>query len=233
MNNIIQSVESPQSTERTTSGNCDLDTVCPTDSRRPEAEMLLTKCLSSLRRWAHGRVPAAARGRFDTRDFVQEAAIRTLARLDVFEPRHPAALEAYMRRAIINLVRDEARRIARRPASTEVTEDLPCPEPRPLEAAIQHEADETYRRALRHLTTKDRRLILARICSERTASELARDFGFPSSDAARMAVARAFTKLKRQLESPPAPEASAPRVTTSREVSHHHKAAPDPGSAGR
>src|ERR1700712_4832265 len=117
---FIPVVESDHVIKAAATGDLLLDTVSTTpDQRRPHAETLLLNCLSSLRRWAHGRVPAAARGRVDTRDFVQEAAVRTLARLDVFEPRHPAALEAYMRRAIINLVRDEARRIARRPVSTD------------------------------------------------------------------------------------------------------------------
>lgn len=189
---------------------------------RPATEALLTNCLSSLRRWAHGRVPQAARGRFDTRDFVQEAAIRTLARLDVFEPRHPAALEAYMRRAVLNLVRDEARRLARRPVSTEVPEDLPSPTPRPLDTVLQNEADECHRRAFRQLTPKDRRLILARVYYERSSADIAREFELPSVDAARMAVARALTRLRHQIAKPAAgvmpsdPETPAPRPGTPR-----------------
>ena len=174
---------------------------------RPAAESQLMNCLSSLRRWAHGRVPPAARGRFDTCDFVQEAAIRTLARLDVFEPRHPAALEAYMRRAILNLVRDEARRIARRPVSTEVPEDLPSPLPKPLDTVIQNEADECHRRALGRLSLKDRRLILSRVYYARSAAEIAKEFDLPSSDAARMAVGRALTRLKQQIANSSAAEA--------------------------
>src|SRR6187402_3509845 len=55
---------------------------------RNAVEALLQRCLPSLRRWAHGRLPSAARGAFDTEDIVQDAALHALRRLDVFEPRH-------------------------------------------------------------------------------------------------------------------------------------------------
>jgi len=37
---------------------------------RPAMEALLQRCLPPLKRWAHGRLPAAARGRLDTGDLV-------------------------------------------------------------------------------------------------------------------------------------------------------------------
>src|SRR5215217_9474451 len=49
---------------------------------RPAMEALLERCLPPLKRWAHGRLPAHARGNLDTGDLVQEAAMHVLARLD-------------------------------------------------------------------------------------------------------------------------------------------------------
>ena len=49
-----------------------------------------------------------SRGDFDTKDLVQEAALRMLKRRFLFEPRHAHAVQAYMRRTVMNLVRDEA-----------------------------------------------------------------------------------------------------------------------------
>ena len=54
---------------------------------RLAVEALLERCLPPLKRWAHGRLPASARGRLDTGDLVQEAALHVLGRLDKFEPR--------------------------------------------------------------------------------------------------------------------------------------------------
>src|ERR1700681_619663 len=78
-------------------------------------EALLERCLPPLKRWAHGRLPAAARGNMDTGDLVQEAALHVLGRLDRFEPRHVGAMQAYLRQSVINRIRDEARRIGRNP----------------------------------------------------------------------------------------------------------------------
>src|SRR5437870_2285312 len=62
---------------------------------RPAMEALLERCLPPLKRWAHGRLPAVARGNMDTGDLVQDAALHVLGRLDRFEPRHVGAMQAY------------------------------------------------------------------------------------------------------------------------------------------
>ena len=64
-----------------------------TDSLSLDA--LVQRGLPSVQRWAHGRLPRAARAQFDTRDLVQEAALRMLRRRGSFAPRHPGAVEEY------------------------------------------------------------------------------------------------------------------------------------------
>ena len=54
----------------------------------------------------------------DTDDLVQETVIRAVKRLDAFEPRHDGALQAYLRQAVMNRIRDEVRRAVRSPAET-------------------------------------------------------------------------------------------------------------------
>ena len=49
-------------------------------------EALLERCLPSLKRWAHGRLPSVARGALDTDDLVQNVVIQFLKRLPHFEP---------------------------------------------------------------------------------------------------------------------------------------------------
>jgi RNA polymerase sigma-70 factor, ECF subfamily len=79
------------------------------DSKAIDA--ILQRCLPSLKRWAHGRLPAAARGHLDTGDLVQDAAMNAIAKLDTFEPRHVGAMQACLRQTVINRIRDEVRRV--------------------------------------------------------------------------------------------------------------------------
>lgn len=168
---------------------------------RQAVEALLQRCLPRLRRWAHGRLPAAARGGLDTEDLVQESALHALGRLDVFEPRHVGAMQAYLRQSVINRIRDEVRRIRRRPPPLELPDDLPSDRTSPLEVAIQAEAYERYRAAVSQLSSRDRELIVARIEIQWSASEIANQMGI-SVDAARMAVTRATRKLMAKLNKP-------------------------------
>jgi RNA polymerase sigma-70 factor (ECF subfamily) len=162
-------------------------------------EALLERCLPPLTRWAHGRLPAHARGTLDTGDLVQEAAMHVLARLDKFEPRHVGAMQAYLRMSVINRIRDEIRRIGRRPEAVELTMDPPSDDTSPLEAVIRDEAYERYRAALERLRTRDREMIVARVEVQWSISEIAHRFGMASVDAARVAVSRSLKRLTAQL----------------------------------
>lgn len=166
---------------------------------RPAMEALLERCLPPLKRWAHGRLPAAARGRLDTGDLVQEAALHAIGNLDTFEPRHVGAMQAYLRQSVINRIRDEVRRIGRNPPPLELPEDHPSDRTSPLEFAIQAEAYDHYRQALAKLPAKDREMIVARIEVQWSLAEIAHRFGLRTVDAARMAVKRAVKRLTTDL----------------------------------
>jgi RNA polymerase sigma-70 factor, ECF subfamily len=171
---------------------------------RTAVEALLQRCLPSLTRWAHGRLPPIARGHLDTEDLVQESALHVLARLDLFEPRHVGAMQAYLKQSVINRIRDEVRRIGRQPPPLELAEDHPSNETSPLETAIQTEAYDRYRHALGYLTPKDRELIVARIELQWSIPEIAQHLNKRSVDATRMAVMRAVRRLARHLHTPTA-----------------------------
>ncbi len=158
-------------------------------------EALLQRCLPPLKRWAHGRLPAAARGRLDTGDLVQEAALHVLGNLGTFEPRHVGAMQAYLRQSVINRICDEVRRICRQPPPLELPEDHPSDRTSPEEDAIRAEEYDHYREAVRRLTPKDRALIVARIEMQWSLAEIAHRYGMPTVDAARMAVNRAVKRL--------------------------------------
>lgn len=166
---------------------------------RAATEALLQRCLPPLKRWAHGRLPAVARGNLDTSDLVQDAALSLLKRLDVFESRHVGAMQAYLRQSVINRVRDELRKIGRQPPPIELPEDLPSDQASALELAIQAQAYDRYRQALARLGVKDRELIVARVEMQWGLAEIAHRFALPSLDAARMAVRRAVKRLTSSL----------------------------------
>ena len=156
---------------------------------------ILQRCLPPLTRWAHGRLPAVARGALDTGDLVQDAAMNAIARLDTFEARHVGAMQAYLRQSVINRIRDEMRRVGRRPAAVELPPDVPSDDPSPLDQALEHESYERYRSALTGLKPRERELVIARVEAQWSLSEIADHFGFNTVDAARMAVRRAAERL--------------------------------------
>jgi RNA polymerase sigma-70 factor (ECF subfamily) len=165
------------------------------------ANALLERCLPTLKRWAHGRLPSAARGALDTDDIVQNVAMRMMKRLDQFEPRHVGAMQGYLRRSVINRIRDEVRRVGRQPPPVELPEDQPSDRDSPLETAIQAEAYDRYRDALSRLRPKDRELVVARIELQWSIAEISHRFDF-STEAARMAVTRALRRLAADLGIP-------------------------------
>jgi RNA polymerase sigma factor (sigma-70 family) len=156
--------------------------------------LLVERSLPPLKRWARGRLPQWARGTADTQDLVQDAVIRALPRLKAFEARHPGALQAYLRQAITNHIRDEIRRVNARPAA-ELRESHPDVSPSPLEKAIGREGVERYEAALKALRPAEREAIIARIELQQSYEEVAIALGKPSADAARMAVTRALKAL--------------------------------------
>jgi len=167
---------------------------------RLAVEALLQRSIPSLRRFAHGRLPAAARGSLDTGDLVQETVLHVLRRLDTFEPRHVGAMQAYLRQSVINRIRDEVRRIGRHPTPVDLPEDLASEIPSPLEEAVRAEAYERYRAVLVQLSPRDREMIVARIEAQWNLGEIAQRFNMRTVDGARMAVTRALRRLMDRLK---------------------------------
>ncbi len=73
---------------------------------------LFERHLPLLRQWAHGRLPRWARDIADTTDLVQETILGTLKHLDRFQHRGDGALQAYLRQAVMNRLRNELRKTA-------------------------------------------------------------------------------------------------------------------------
>jgi RNA polymerase sigma-70 factor, ECF subfamily len=160
---------------------------------------LFRRHLSPLRRWARGRLPKWTRDLRDTEDLVQETLTQTLRRIDAFEPRHEGALQAYLRQALINRVRDEVRRVNRYPAP-EGLGDAVDAAASPLEEVIGAQAMENYESALQRLRPEERELIIARVEMQQSYQQIAVAHNRSSADAARMAVTRALLRLAEEMD---------------------------------
>ena len=158
-------------------------------------DRLIRLHLMPLQRWASGRLPRWARDLADTDDLVQDTLVQTFKRIDVFEARHAGALQAYLRQAVMNRIRDELRRKARRPAIDELTPTTPDRGESPLDAAIGREAVDRYERALASLRPAEREAIVGRLEMGYTYQELADATGKSGADAARKAAERALLRL--------------------------------------
>jgi len=167
---------------------------------RDALERLFARCLPPLRRWARGRLPAAARGALDTQDLVQDTVVNSLRRLDHFDSRHEGALQAYLRQAVLNRIRDEARRFSRHPAPTELSESFQSGAASPLDIAIGREGVARYEAALQRLRPSDREAIIGRLELQHDYQELALILGKPNANAARVAVTRALARLMEQMD---------------------------------
>jgi RNA polymerase sigma-70 factor (ECF subfamily) len=167
---------------------------------RDALDRLITRCLPPLRRWARGRLPSAARGALDTQDLVQDTILNSLRRLDQFESRHEGALQAYLRQAVLNRIRDEARRFTRRPVATELSDAQASDAASPLDIAIGRQGVARYEAALQRLRPVDREAIIGRLELQHDYGELATILGKPNANAARVAVTRALARLMEQLD---------------------------------
>jgi RNA polymerase sigma-70 factor, ECF subfamily len=135
----------------------------------------------------------------DTDDLVQDTLIRSVNNLGHFEARGEGALQAYLRGAVMNRIRDEIRRRVRIPAQGMLDSALPAQGPSPLEAAIGAEALAKYDRALERLDAETREAVIARIEMGCSYQEIADLMDKPTPDAARMTVSRALVRLAEEM----------------------------------
>jgi len=163
-------------------------------------ERLFARHLLPLQRWATGRLPKWARDLADTDDLVQDTLLRTFKKIESFEPRRVGALQAYLRNAVLNRLRDELRRKGREPQSTNLETIEVEAADSPLEAAIGRERVEGYEQALDRLKPEEREAIIARVELGYSYQELALMLDKPTADAARKTAQRALVRLAEELK---------------------------------
>jgi RNA polymerase sigma-70 factor, ECF subfamily len=164
----------------------------------PALNELFARYMPRLQRWAHGRLPAFARGGLDTQDMVQDAIARVVPRLASFEPLHDGGFYGYLRTTVQHRIQDQIDWAKRRPTDALAT-DRPAGDPTPIEQAIGAETLERYEAALKRLPTVDREAIVLRIELGLPYPEIAQALGKPSVAATHVAVSRALVKLAKEM----------------------------------
>jgi RNA polymerase sigma factor (sigma-70 family) len=162
-------------------------------------EQLFARHLKPLQRWASGRLPKWARDLADTDDLVQDTLLRTFKRMENFEARRLGSLQAYLRTAVLNRLRDELRRKGRQPETTDL-DSLSYDGQSPIEATIGRETVEEYERGLARLKPEEQEAIVGRVEMGYTYEELAQVLGKPTPDAARKAAQRALVRLAEEMK---------------------------------
>jgi len=163
-------------------------------------ERLFARHLKPLQRWARGRLPKWARDLADTDDLIQDTLVQTFKRIEDFEPRGVGALQAYLRQAVLNRIRNELRRKGRQPHATDLDGLEVESVESPLEQAIGQEAVERYEGALQRLKPEEREAIIARVEMGYSFEELAEALGKPTPDAARKTAHRALVRLAEEMK---------------------------------
>jgi RNA polymerase sigma factor (sigma-70 family) len=161
---------------------------------------LFERHLPVLRRWASGRLPRWARDIADTTDLVQETVIETLKHLHQFEHRGDGALQAYLRQAVINRIRNHLRRLATRGMNVTLDSALPDEGTSPLEAAIAQQRLDQYDAALQRLKPEEREAVVSRVEFGLSYAEIKEVLQKPSANAARMTVVRALMRLAEEMK---------------------------------
>ncbi|HET9951559.1 MAG TPA: sigma-70 family RNA polymerase sigma factor [Candidatus Eisenbacteria bacterium] len=152
-----------------------------------------------LSRYAHGRLPAYARGMETTSDLVSDALRKSFAAIGHFDLRHEGAFLGYARKALNTGIVDAIRRANARPKGDEIDENLPSRELSPIDTYAGREFRRRFDEALELLTPEQHQAVVLRLELGYSFADVAEAMESPSTDAARMLVNRAIERLAHEL----------------------------------
>jgi RNA polymerase sigma-70 factor, ECF subfamily len=158
-------------------------------------DALLVRYRPRLKRWAHRRLPAWARGLSDTDDLVQDTLVKAIRNLRDFVVVGDHGFQNYLRSALANAIRDEIRKARNRPALDALDSAIPSDAPSPLERAVDRLRLQRYEAALLRLSPEERDAVVARLEFGFTHVELALAIGKRTPDAARKLCQKALARL--------------------------------------
>lgn len=157
----------------------------------------------ALAHFLHGRLSPSARGVLDTGDIVQEALTAALGQLERFEYRGLGSFWSYLRRIGINLILQEERRRGIRPIEANDSARLGAAADdsgeNPPATLVRKESNEAIETALEQVAEPARGALLLRLELGLPYAVIASECGYPSADAARMAIGRSMAWLAHEL----------------------------------
>ena len=161
-------------------------------------ERLYGRIIPRLQRFAQGRVPRAARRISDTQEVVQEIVCKSLDRMEDFVPQNEGALMRYLRKAVMNRIRDLGRRKVRDQGLDE-SPAVCSPELSPVEAAAGKETYQLYEQAREELPDDQKQAVTMHIELGYNHHELGKALD-RSSEAARKVLARGLKNLASRMQ---------------------------------
>jgi RNA polymerase sigma-70 factor (ECF subfamily) len=180
----------------------DLITQARAGDERARTE-LVRRYRDPLASFLHARLSPSARSLFETGDIVQEALTAALLQLERFEYRGIGSFWSYLRGIGLNLIKQEARRQALpmdgRTDSSWRSEAVASPGSTPPTTLLRKERLEAFETALERISEPARSALLLRLELGLSYQSVALDCGYPSADAARMAISRAMARLADEL----------------------------------
>ncbi len=165
------------------------------DGELSARDELVERYLPLLQRWARGRLPKHGRDLAETDDLVQLTFLRALNNIDRFEAERPGAFLAYLRKILINQVREEIRRKKRLPPAAPLSDRVVDPGLSVVEQAVGQETVEAYEAALMRLPEGQRQAVVMRVEFGMTFPEIAAELDSESANSARMTVTRALARI--------------------------------------
>lgn len=158
-------------------------------------DTLIRRYLQPLTRWAHGRLPGAARDLSETADLVQATLMRAFQSLPAFQVHGEGAFFGYLRHIMSNILKDEIRRASRRPMHDELSPEVAESDAQPFENLVSFQTLHAYETALQALEPDQREAVIMRIEMGLSHEEIAVLIDAPSANAARMKISRTLVRL--------------------------------------
>lgn len=170
----------------------------------PQArEVLFGRYLHRAQRFFARRMPRHARRGGQDEDLAQEAAAKAARNLERFEPRERGSFGRWFWTIAENVLKDWGRRSARAPVIDRLpdttTGDFEASQLSHSEVFLRKEVLELFEGELRDVSARERRALEMHIKEGLDYPTIARECGYPTDNAARMAVTRALAELALRL----------------------------------
>ena len=145
-------------------------------------------------------MPARARDLSDTDDIVQITLMRAIAHIADIRASRPGAFLAYLRNTLLNYIRDELRRVVRRPEGAELHDEMEDEDkPSLVDEMIGLDRLETYEKALARLPKRQQELVIFRVEFGLDYHEIAAEVG-STPDAVRVMLSRALSVIAKDMD---------------------------------